>query len=224
MAKTAILVDGGFYLKVSKRHWGRKSPAERAEELYDYCLKHITIHREKKIEVGERSLYRIFYYDCPPVAEGTIKQPWSSHNTIFSKKNPSNIWSSSFQAELAGKRKVAMRLGELNAKNAHYNLKEESLKDLLIGKKAVSELTEADFVLVGMKQTGVDMRIGLDVASLASGRLVDQIVLIAGDSDFIPVAKAARKAGIDFIIDPMGRKVHDELIKQVDGIEDLTKH
>ena len=68
------------------------------------------------------------------------------------------------------------------------------------------------------------MRIGLDVASLGSSKLVNQIVLIAGDSDFIPVAKAARKAGIDFIVDPMGHNVSDELVRQVDGIEDLSRH
>jgi len=66
------------------------------------------------------------------------------------------------------------------------------------------------------------MRIGLDVASLASGKIVDQIILIAGDSDFIPVAKAARRAGIDFIVDPMGHKIHDEMKVQVDAVEDLS--
>ena len=223
MAKTAILVDGGFYLRRSRSLWGRKSPSERADELHEYCVKHITLRRDRKLETGDRSLYRIFYYDCPPLDQGAIKQPWSLHNTVFSKSNPNNKWARDFQAELAKKRKIAMRMGELNAKNAHYNLREESLKLLLSGKKQVSELDEADYVLVGLKQTGVDMRIGLDVASLSNGSTVDQIVLIAGDSDFIPVAKVARRAGVDFIIDPMGHNVSEELIRQVDGIEDLAR-
>lgn len=143
---------------------------------------------------------------------------------MFSRSNPNNVWARDFQAGLAKKRKVAMRMGELNARNAHYTLREESLKLLMAGKKQASQLDEGDFVLVGLKQTGVDMRIGLDVASLGSSKLVNQIVLIAGDSDFIPVAKAARKAGIDFIVDPMGHNVSDELVRQVDGIEDLSRH
>lgn len=33
-AKTAILVDGGFYRRIAEKQWGRKPPAERADELY----------------------------------------------------------------------------------------------------------------------------------------------------------------------------------------------
>ena len=55
--------------------------------------------------------------------------------------------------------------------------------------------------MLDLKQKGVDMRIGLDIASLANKKLVDQIVLIAGDSDFVPAAKHARREGIDFILD-----------------------
>lgn len=223
MSKTAILVDGGFYQRRAKKLWGRKSPNERVDELHDYCIKHITNKRNRKLESGSRELYRIFYYDCPPLDDGRVKQPWSSHNTVFSKKNPNNKWMRDFQAELARRRKMAMRMGELNAKNAHYTLKDESLKRLLDGSILVSDLAETDFVLVGIKQTGVDMRIGLDVASMAAAGLVDQIVLVAGDSDFVPVAKAARRAGIDFLVDPMGHHVSEELVKQVDGVEDLSR-
>ena len=63
------------------------------------------------------------------------------------------------------------------------------------------------------------MRIGLDVASLAYGRYVDQIILIAGDSDFIPVAKMARRNGIDFILDPMKQYIKPKLSEHIDGIE-----
>lgn len=33
------------------------------------------------------------------------------------------------------------------------------------------------------------MRIGIDIASLAYKKQVEQIILIAGDSDFVPAAK-----------------------------------
>ena len=57
-----------------------------------------------------------------------------------------------------------------------------------------------------MKQKGVDMNIGLDIASLAYKKQGDQIVSIAGDSDFVPAAKLARRESIDFILNPMGKK------------------
>lgn len=37
------------------------------------------------------------------------------------------------------------------------------------------------------------MKIGLDIATFSYKRLVDQIVLISGDNDFVPAAKLARR-------------------------------
>lgn len=62
------------------------------------------------------------------------------------------------------------------------------------------------------------MRIGLDIADLANKKLVDQIILISGDSDFVPAAKHARREGIDFILDPMSQSVKDNLIEHIDGL------
>ncbi len=68
------------------------------------------------------------------------------------------------------------------------------------------------------QQKGVDMKIGVDIASLAYKHQVDQIVLIAGDSDFVPAAKLARREGIDFVLDPMGSDIRDDLFEHIDGI------
>jgi uncharacterized LabA/DUF88 family protein len=62
------------------------------------------------------------------------------------------------------------------------------------------------------------MKIGLDVSALAYKRLVDQIVLVAGDSDFVPAAKLARREGIDFIPDPMWHRIRSDLNEHIDGL------
>jgi uncharacterized LabA/DUF88 family protein len=62
------------------------------------------------------------------------------------------------------------------------------------------------------------MRIGVDVASLAFKKQVDQIVLIAGDADFVPAAKLARREGIDFVLDPMWRNIPTGLMEHIDGL------
>lgn len=67
------------------------------------------------------------------------------------------------------------------------------------------------------------MKIGLDIASLAYKKLVDQIVLISGDSDFVPAAKLARVEGIDFIVDSMGMKINDNLLEHIDGLRSYYK-
>lgn len=63
------------------------------------------------------------------------------------------------------------------------------------------------------------MKIGIDIASLAYKKQVDQIILISGDSDFVPAAKMARREGIDFILDPMRAPIKDDLFEHIDGLE-----
>ena len=67
------------------------------------------------------------------------------------------------------------------------------------------------------------MKIGVDIASLALKRFVDRIVLISGDSDFVPAAKLARREGIDFILDPMGAEVEPTLFEHIDGLDSSVK-
>lgn len=209
--KTAIMVDGGYYRKRAIYLWGKEiSAVDRANELFNYCLLHLSEATEP------RDLYRIFYYDCPPM-ERDIIHPLTKETIAFSEKAGTK-WAKAFYEELKLKRKIALRMGELAESQAYYTLKPRALKEILSGTRTPAELVERDFRLI-VKQKGVDMRIGLDVASLAYGRYVDQIILIAGDSDFIPVAKIARRNGIDFILDPMKQYIKPKLSEHIDGIE-----
>jgi uncharacterized LabA/DUF88 family protein len=62
------------------------------------------------------------------------------------------------------------------------------------------------------------MKIGVDIASLALKKLVNQIVLISGDADFVPASKLARREGIDFVLDPMWNPIDDSLFEHIDGL------
>ncbi|MCS5497121.1 hypothetical protein NY547_07725 [Cnuibacter physcomitrellae] len=53
---------------------------------------------------------------------------------------------------------------------------------LLAGAITVDNRSESDFTL-DITQKGVDMRLGLDIATLTANSRVDQIIMIAGDSD-----------------------------------------
>lgn len=68
------------------------------------------------------------------------------------------------------------------------------------------------------RKKGVDMRIGLDIAALALKKQADTLVLVAGDSDFIPAAKLARREGIDFILDPLWQQINADLFEHIDGL------
>lgn len=212
--RTAILVDGGYYRVRSRDLWGNKIPSVRAQELFNYCMLHITEPQDP------RELYRIFYYDCPPMTR-TIRHPLTGNDMDYSTMAGTK-WSNDFYRELSEKPRTAMRMGELAETTALFILKDNVLSELLSGEKNISALQESDF-RVDVKQKGVDMRVGLDVASLAYEKHVNQIILIAGDSDFLPAIKMARKNGINFILDPMKQKPKHSMIEHVDMIESFTE-
>jgi len=207
---TAILVDGGFYRKRATHLWGKKSAETRANELISYCMAHLKDKNE------HRDLYRIFYYDCPPI-DKKLYHPLLKQQ-INLGKSETYEWASVFFDELKKKRKVALRLGVLADNGTGYNLKPEITKKLCAGTISTSDLTERDFDLL-VNQKGVDMRIGIDIASLTYKKQVNQIILIAGDSDFVPAAKMARREGIDFILDPMWADIKDDLFEHIDGLK-----
>ena len=215
MVKAAILVDGGFYRRRALLNWGKKTPKDRANELYAYCMAHI--NDEKRAEYS-RFLYRVFYYDCPPLGK-TVYHPKSMKGIDF-RHSETYSWTLAFFEELKTQRKVALRLGELSDERAAFRLSDIATKRLFSGKVNLDEITESDFE-VNFSQKGVDMRIGLDIASLAYKKQVDQIILLAGDSDFVPAAKLARREGIDFILDPMWGNIRPDLFEHIDGLKSL---
>lgn len=214
MIRVAILVDGGYYRKRANLLFGHKSADERAIELEEYCRAHL--HQGKT----ETYLYRIFYYDCPP-CDKNIYHPFLQKN-INLKKSDLYTWMSTFLNELKSKRKFALRMGRLSSNDSGYVLKPEITKSLFSGKMELSEITENNFKL-DIKQKTMDMKLGTDIASMVLKKQVDQIILIAGDSDFVPAAKLARREGVDFILDPMGQSINDDLNEHIDGIRSKIK-
>lgn len=69
-----------------------------------------------------------------------------------------------------------------------------------------------------IQQKGVDMRIGLDIASLTLKKQVDIIVLITGDSDFIPAMKFARREGAQLYLVTMGHGVRPVVHQHADVV------
>ena len=212
--KTAILVDGGFYRRRAQSVFGDKTAEERAVELTNYCKRHLNTHGE------DNDLYRIFYYDCAP-SKKRIYHPFLKQQVDLGKTDLFE-WTTTFLNELKKKRKFAIRLGKLAEEQAHYTIRPEVVKKLCNGNLNFTDLQEKDFCLE-IDQKGVDMKIGLDIASMAYKQQVDQIVLISGDSDFVSAAKLARREGIDFILDPLGAAIKPDLFEHIDGLRTCDK-
>jgi uncharacterized LabA/DUF88 family protein len=209
---TAVLVDGGFFLR-RFRHVYRgldyADPKLVASTLFQMCTQHL-----RSRDGERRALHRILFYDCPPLTK-KMHLPISGGAIDLSKTETARF-RLALHDELRRQRKTALRLGHLSD-DGTWLLRPDRQRDLLRNRTKVEELADTDFEQTA-RQKGVDMRIGIDIASLAYKKQVDQIVLVAGDADFVPAAKLARREGIDFILDPMWHPIHAALNEHIDGL------
>lgn len=220
---TAILIDGAYFIKRfrSIEPHNIYNAKRAAEFAFRSAVAHLSepygprgANGEKRQGSRRHELYRIFFYDCPPL-EKKLHNPITKKSIDFGKSQEA-----AFRFELHDllrqRRKVALRLGHL-AGDTPWTIKPHFIEDILKGKKKFEDLLESD-VIPNVRQKGVDMRIGIDISSLSIKKQVDQIVLIAGDADFVPAAKLARREGVDFVLDPMWQAIPSGLNEHIDGL------
>lgn len=141
-------------------------------------------------------LYRIFFYDCPPLAK-RVHFPVSGKSLNLERTDEA-LLRRELHEQLHRTRKVALRLGRLNELLSAWRAKPESVKQWL-AKPTEFAPSDDDFEM-DIVQKGVDMRLGLDVASMAFKKQIDRLILIAADADFVPAVKLARREGVDVVL------------------------
>jgi len=169
--KTIVLIDGG-YLRVK---------AKKANRIYnqDFIEKFAL-----KCKLDDEVLLRILYYDCAPYS-GRVSLPISGTPFTFTSND-------SMLNLLAEKDLFAVRRGVLKFRGYKP-------KNTPAAPNPGIALTDADFY-ADFEQKGVDMRIGLDIATYASDRLVERIILVSNDTDCVPAIKFARKSGLQTVL------------------------
>lgn len=227
---TAILVDGEFFLRRFEHAFpdhDRNSPESVAHGLGLLAYWHLALRigpsqlteqiTKHNFQLAEsREFYRIFFYDCEPLRK-RMHTPVGRRSVDFAK-TPDAVFRLALHREIGKLRKVALRLGRLND-TARWKLSTEAT-ERLIKDPANFAAQDSDFKIDTI-QKGVDMRLGLDVASLAFKKQVDQIIIVSADADFVPAAKLARREGIDVVLDRMGtRTAANDLMEHVDGVRD----
>lgn len=245
----AIMIDGGFITKRLARiveQPEKLTPNAMCGVIRSICRKHIQKLTGDDDSNWHRHVYRIFYYDAPPF-EGQAHHPISGKQINFKKSDQAAFQHELFH-HLKKQRNMALRLGTLSNISG-WTLDHKMLAKLLRVKPRLATLAElpraedgsltldqetADGLLkeaaewakledwmvkLDLRQKGVDMRIGLDIASVTLKKLAHTIVLIAGDADFVPAAKLARREGVQFILDPLWQKVSEELFEHIDGLQ-----
>lgn len=213
--KVAILVDGDFFIRCYKSHLKKQSvdkyedlnPERLAYAIHTHCLKHIN-------KENDEELYRIFFYDCKPL-DKKVHYPHTQRALDLSKSSTYKE-RTALHKHLISKPCLALRLGYLDANNARWVIHNKEKEKKLFNRKISIEEFQNDDFIYHAKQKGVDIKIGLDIATLVLKKLVQKIVLISGDSDFVPAAKLARVEGIIFTLDPMGNPIREDLEEHID--------
>ena len=192
ITKVAILIDGGFF-------WQKFiSKAKRDPNAHDVL---IAVQDAMKKVIAKTNgdtkdvLFRVFYYDCDPYA-GIIDN--HMHNgKIDCSKSRTYANKTKFLANLCQLDKFALRKGELSFAGWKQDMHSKKWKP--------------DF-----NQKGVDMKVGIDMASMAIKHVVDKMVLIAGDSDFVAPIKFVRREGVQVYLYRMANKVKPSLLEHCD--------
>lgn len=205
MKKTAVLLDLGFALYQLHRRLGNR-PAT-ANEVHDFA--------QKCIRSADEELFRIYCYHCPPFG-GQETHPLTKVAVDFSA-TPTFQAMSSLIRDLSLKDNVAFRAGELSFDG--WRIRKYSVREIC---KTGRPLKDTDFE-PDLKQKRVDMKIGLDVAWLSSKGIVDRVILVTADSDFIPAMKFARREGVQVVLVTMGSTfVKHDLLVHADELRSVT--
>jgi uncharacterized LabA/DUF88 family protein len=210
MTRVAVLIDLSFFLFQYGRHRHPRNRPLIANDVARAVCSTARAHLTR----GQDALYRILVYDCRPLTK-KAHNPVSRRAIDFAKTETCAFRTELLQ-QLVCMRKVALRLGEL-ADRQRWIIRAEPTRRLLNGSLKVSDLRETD-VTYDIEQKGVDIKMSIDIASLAYKRLVDRLVLITGDSDFVPAAKLARREGLDVILDPLWAPITPSLNEHIDGL------
>jgi len=176
--------------------------AKSAHKTYDVSF--IERFSRKCVDATEY-LLRVLYYDSPQY-RGKATLPVSGAQTSFSSNDQ-------WLVDLAKLERFAVRRGSLGFRGWRPR------KIPIAG----ASLTDADFKPI-FEQKGVDMRVGLDIATLADKKSVDRIVLVSGDTDMIPAMKHARKAGVEVFVVQLEKPaldLHDNLLAHSDMVRNV---
>lgn len=175
-----ILIDGGYFRASWKERNaptstnGRRLPYVPSADVLRNAIERLKDEVTPQIGVAADGLrwLRTYYYDTDPF-EGALVQP--NGQRVDFGSNAAASHQKQLLEELRLSRQVAVRKGQLRfrAWESHAH-----------GFRPI------------FQQKGVDMKIGLDVAWIATKKIADIIVLVTADTDFIAPMKLARKEGV----------------------------
>jgi len=201
----AILMDGGFVIAKVKAALGRFPDASSVDAMARGLEQHAGL------AVGD--LLRIFFYHARP-ATVVLTHPLSGQRVDLAA-TPQFRANQELLDGLELMPDFSVRLGETAA--GDWRLGSAAMKRLLRSPRPI----EAADLVPGLRQKGVDLRIGLDLARFALRSLVDTVIVVSGDSDLIPAFKFVRREGVRVTLATLGHGVRRDLRVHADRVIDV---
>ncbi len=200
MKRTAILIDGEFFalaLKKALQLASRPTPIQTHKNALGLAQ-------------PDEDVLRMYYYDSQPYS-GRETHPVTGKTIDYSGTAPA-LARVRFLSELGQMNLIALRCGETRPRG--WQLTDDYLAKVKAGTAQAPTATDYN---LRFEQKGVDMRIGIDVATLALNQHVERIIVASNDTDLIPAFKVARRHGVQVIIAHIGSfHPHKQLIEDSD--------
>lgn len=154
--------------------------------------------------LADEELVRVLYYDCAPY-QGHHTLPVSGSQQVFASPV-------SWLDELARRDLIAVKLGSVRFNG--YCLKRSALP----GK---SNLTDADF-RPDFERIGIDLQIGMDVASYASLESVHAMAFVTANPAHVAAMQFARRSGVEVVLVRLpAEATPSELLEHADSVRTI---
>ena len=192
--ETAVMVDGAFIRKKFRSAEKRDITAPDIQKIVQNAL--------GLANIPDRD-YRAYFFDCKPCSERTtfpISHTAYNFETTTQYRNGLKLIKDIKLLPF-----FAVREGVLSFNGW-------TLKPSCYGKNPLDDSCFSP----NLKQKGVDIKIGLDVAWISFNHIAKNIVLITGDSDFVPIIKTARRNGVFVYLFTLNHNVRKELPENAD--------
>jgi uncharacterized LabA/DUF88 family protein len=196
--KYAVLIDGGF---VKRKLRSRAGPTTIAD--VSRLLERIKAHPA----LANLQLHRIYWYDALPLL-GSAVRPLRGGREDFGRTAMAEV-NRELLSQLCTLPHVSVRRGDLVFRG--WKVRNGRLPE-----REPTVVIRGSDIEPNIQQKGVDMRIGLDMAALTLKRHADIIVLVAGDSDFVPAMKFTRREGAQLFLVTLGHTIRPEMHEHAD--------
>ena len=197
--ETVVMIDGAFIRKKFHSAEKRAITAPDIQRIVQNALDLVSLTDHN---------YRAYFYDCKPCSEKTSLP--ISHAAFNFETSPQYYNGITLIKDIKMLPFFAVREGVLSFNGW-------TLKPSCYGKNPLDDSCFSP----NLKQKGVDIKIGLDVAWVSFNHIAKNIVLITGDSDFVPIIKTARRNGVFVYLFILNHNVKKELLENSDVINSL---